>query len=275
MTDPRIEELELDLLLEGIFRAYHYDFRSYARSSLRRRIAQILASHQLPTATALLDRLIHDPDSFASVLPGLTIQVSDLFRDPGYWRTLRGTVVPVLSTYPFLRVWIAGCGAGEEAYSMAILLHEEGLLERTQIYATDIDAQSLRDAEAGVYSTERLRAFSENYFAAGGRASLSDYYEATSSHAVMSPALRRRILFSDHSLATDAAFAEVQLISCRNVLIYFEKTLQNRVVGLFLDSLCQRGFVGLGMHESLQFMDRAADFEVFSKSDNVYRAVAR
>jgi len=275
MTDPRIEELELDLLLEGIFRAYHYDFRSYARSSLRRRIAQILASHQLPTATALLDRLIHDPDSFASVLPGLTIQVSDLFRDPGYWRTLRGTVVPVLSTYPFLRVWIAGCGAGEEAYSMAILLHEEGLLERTQIYATDIDAQSLRDAEAGVYSTERLRAFSENYFAAGGRASLSDYYVATSSHAVMSPALRRRILFSDHSLATDAAFAEVQLISCRNVLIYFEKTLQNRVVGLFLDSLCQRGFVGLGMHESLQFMDRAADFEVFSKSDNVYRAVAR
>lgn len=275
MTDPRIEELELDLLLEGIFRAYHYDFRSYARSSLRRRIAQILASHQLPTATALLDRLIHDPDSFASVLPGLTIQVSDLFRDPGYWRTLRGTVVPVLSTYPFLRVWIAGCGAGEEAYSMAILLHEEGLLERTQIYATDIDTQSLRDAEAGVYSTERLRAFSGNYFAAGGRASLSDYYEATSSHAVMSPALRRRILFSDHSLATDAAFAEVQLISCRNVLIYFEKTLQNRVVGLFLDSLCQRGFVGLGMHESLQFMDRAADFEVFSKSDNVYRAVAR
>lgn len=273
--DSRVEELELDLLLEGIFRAYHYDFRSYARASLRRRIANVLADLELQTATALLDRVIHDPEVFARMLPSLTIQVSDLFRDPGYWRTLRETVVPVLSTYPFLRVWIAGCGAGEEAYSMAILLHEEGLLERSQIYATDIDARSLRDARSGVYAIERLRAFSENYFASGGRASLSDYYQTASSQAVMSPELRRRILFSDHSLATDSAFAEVQLISCRNVLIYFEKKLQNRAVGLFLDSLCQRGFVGLGMHESLQFVDRAADFEAFSRGDNVYRAVAR
>lgn len=270
--DPK--ELELDLLLEGIFRAYHYDFRSYARASLRRRISQALAKLQVPTATALLDRVIHDADAFSRLLPCLTIQVSDLFRDPSYWRTLRERVLPILSTYPFLRVWIAGCGAGEEAYSMAILLHEEGLLERTQIYATDIDAQSLLDAEAGIYGIERMRTFSRNYFEAGGRASLSDYYETAYSRAVMSPDLRRRILFSDHSLATDSAFAEVQLISCRNVLIYFERSLQNRTLGLFLDSLCPRGFLGLGMHESLQFVDRGAELEAVCRDVNVYRAVS-
>ncbi len=274
MTPQEPGELELDLLLEGIYRAYHYDFRSYARASLRRRIAQALEKLEIPTATALLDRVIHDPEAFARLLPCLTIQVSDLFRDPTYWRTLRERVIPILSTYPFLRVWIAGCGAGEEAYSMAILLHEEGLLDRTQIYATDIDAQSLRDAEAGIYGVERIRAFSENYFASGGRASLSDYYETAYARASMSADLRQRILFSDHSLATDAAFAEVQLISCRNVLIYFERSLQSRTLGLFIDSLCPRGFVGLGKHESLRFIEGGASFEAFARDDNIFRAVA-
>lgn len=269
--DPQTAELELDLLLEGIYRAYHYDFRAYARSTTRRRIAQTMESLGVRTITGLLDRVIHDPDAFAALLPRLTIQVSDLFRDPPFWRVLREQVIPALATYPFPRVWIAGCGAGEEAYSMAILLHEEGLLERTQIYSTDIDARSLEDARAGVYELDRIRAFSENYFAAGGQASLADYYSTAWSRAAMAPFLRERILFSDHSLATDAAFAEVQLVTCRNVLIYFEKLLQNRTIGLFADSLCPRGFLGLGSHESLQFTDRAGEFEVVAPAEKIFR----
>lgn len=272
-ADP-ISDLELDLLFEGIFRAYHYDFRSYARSSLRRRVAHALRALEVPTATVLLDRILHHPPTFKRLLPYLTVQVSDFFRDPVYWRALRERVVPQLSTYPWVRVWIAGCGSGEEAYSMAILLHEEGLLERSQIYATDIDAHSLEQAETGVYDIERVRAFSENYFASGGKASLADYTSSAADRAAMVPMLRRRILFSDHSLATDAAFAEVQLVSCRNVLIYFERNLQNRAIRLFGESLCPLGFLGLGSHESLEFSAAAQRFECIDPGARLYRMKA-
>ena len=264
-------DLELDLFLEGIFRAYHYDFRAYSRPSMRRRIETALAAFGLPTITALLDRVIHDPSAFSAILPRLTTQVSEMFRDPGYWRALRDHVVPELATYPFIRVWVAGCGAGEEAYSMAVLLHEEGLLERSQIYATDIDTASLEEASAGIYEIDRLRAFSENYFAAGFRRSLSDYYTTAYGLASMAPALRKRILFSDHSLATDAAFAEVQLVSCRNVLIYFERPLQDRAIGLFAESLGPRGFLGLGSHESLQFSDWSGAFDAVARDQRIFR----
>ncbi|AKU93122.1 CheR family methyltransferase [Vulgatibacter incomptus] len=264
-------DLELDRLLEEIFRLYHYDFRSYARSSLRRRIAQALAALGTPTVGELLDRVVRDPVAFARLLPCLTIQVSDLFRDPEHWRALREQVLPHLSTYPSLRVWVAGCGAGEEAYTVAILLHEEGLLDRTQIYATDIDARSLEVARNGVYDVDRIRTFSRNYFASGGRASLSDYYSTAYGRAAMSTAIRKRILFSDHSLATDSAFAEVQLVSCRNVLIYFERTLQDRAIDLFADSLCPRGFLGLGSHESLRLCARANEFEPVAGGQRIYR----
>jgi chemotaxis protein methyltransferase CheR len=264
-------DLELDLLLEAIYRAYHYDFRGYARSSLRRSVARAKSALGSPTTTHLLDRIVHESGAFIELLRCLTIQVSDLFRDPGYFRLLRERVMPHLATYPSLRIWVAGCGTGEEAYSIAIILHEEGLLERSLIYATDIDVDSLRIAETGTYELGRVRGFSENYFQAGGRASLSDYYTTARSRAAFIPMLRKHILFSDHSLATDTAFAEMQLVSCRNVLIYFDRELQARTISLFRDSLCPRGFLGLGPKETLAFSDHAASFEPLEADERIYR----
>jgi chemotaxis protein methyltransferase CheR len=264
-------DLELDLLLEAIYRTYHYDFRRYARSSLHRSVARAQSALGSPTITHLLDRIVHESTAFAELLRYLTIQVSDLFRDPGYFRLLREKVMPHLATYPSLRIWVAGCAMGEEAYSIAIILHEEGLLERSLIYATDIDVESLRIAEAGIYELGRERGFSENYFRAGGRALLSDYYTTAQSRATFIPMLRKHILFSDHSLATDAAFAEMQLVSCRNVLIYFDRELQARTVGLFRDSLCPRGFLGLGPKETLTFSDHVTFFEPLANDERIYR----
>ncbi|MBI3843887.1 MAG: protein-glutamate O-methyltransferase CheR [Planctomycetes bacterium] len=264
-------EVELDLLLETIFRRYHYDFRHYVRAYLHRRVARAQASLGSPSVTHLLDRVLHEPAVLTALLHHLTIQVSDLFRDPGYYARLREKVVPHLATYPSPRIWVAGCGTGEEAYSLAILLHEEGLLERSLIYATDIDAKSLQIGEAGTYDLERVRGFSENYFGAGGRASLSDYYTAAYSRAAFNPLLRKHVLFSDHCLATDTAFAEVQLVSCRNVFIYFDRQLQDRAIGLFRDSLCPRGFLGLGAKETLAFSSQVMAFEPFAAEERVYR----
>jgi len=270
-ADPEAAALELDLLTEAIYRAYHYDFRGYNRASLARRVAKAAADLASPTVLQLRERALADPACFAALLPYLTVQVSDLFRDPDYYRALRERVVPHLSTYPFIRVWVAGCATGEEAYSIAIVLREEGLLERSRIYATDIDAESLRIAERGIYSLERVRAFSESYFAMGGRASLSDYYTTAYGHAALDPALRQQIVFSDHSLATDAVFSEVQLVSCRNVLIYFDRTLQDRALGLFRDALCPRGFLGLGARETVAFSAHAQDFEPFAERERIFR----
>lgn len=263
--------VELDLLLEEIYRKYHYDFRSYARSSLHRRIAQAQSSLGSSSVRHLRETVIRDPKAFTELLRYLTVQVSDFFRDPGYHRILREEVMPHLATFPSLKIWVAGCATGEEAYSIAIILHEEGLLDRSLIYATDIDAQSLRVAEAGIYGLERVRGFSENYIRAGGRASLSNYYTTAYSRAVFSPLLRKHVVFSDHSLATDAAFAEVQLVSCRNVLIYFDETLQHRAIQLFRDSLCPRGFLGLGSKETLTFSTHAPAFEPFAADERIYR----
>lgn len=263
--------VELDLLLEEIYRRYHYDFRSYARSSLYRRIAQAQSSLGSSSVKQLRDYVIRDPRAFTELLRYLTIQVSDLFRDPEYHRILREEVMPHLATFPSVRIWVAGCGTGEEAYSIGIVLQEEGLLDRSLIYATDIDAESLRAAEAGSYRLERVRGFSENYIRAGGRASLSNHYTTAHSRAIFSPLLRKHVMCSDHSLATDSAFAEVQLVSCRNVFIYFDQELQHRAIQLFRDSLCPRGFLGLGSKETLTFSPHAAAFEPFAADQRIYR----
>lgn len=264
-------EIELDLLLEAIYRLYQHDFRGYARSSLRRSVARAQIALRCATITDLLDRIVHDPGAFAEALRYLTIQVSDLFRDPGHYRHMRETVAPHLATYPSLRIWVAGCGTGEEAYSIAILLHEEGLLERALIYATDIDKESMAIAQAGAYELFRMSGFAENYRRSGGRASLSDYFIARGACASVAPFLEQRILFCDHSLATDGAFAEMHLVSCRNVLIYFDRTLQDRAIGLFRESLCPRGFIGLGSNESLAFSRHASFFEHLSTDEQIYR----
>jgi chemotaxis protein methyltransferase CheR len=270
VSESRAED-ELRALLETIFEHYHYDFRSYAEASLRRRVAAALIRFGCDEIPALTRRVAADPRVFGELLRFLTVQVSDLFRDPSYFRAIREQVVPVLRTYPSLRVWVAGCATGEEAYSLAIVLAEEGLLERTQIYATDIHPESLRAAADGVYALDRFARFSENYRLAGGRASLADYYTARYSSAVLDRSLKKAILFADHSLATDSVFAETELVSCRNVLIYFERKLQDRALGLLRDSLRHRGFLGLGSKESLRFSTQAEYFRDFVPEERIYQ----
>ena len=264
-------EPEIERLLDVVFARYHYDFRSYAAASLKRRLRAALVRFGVPTVVALEERVTGDPAAFTALLRYLTVQVSDLFRDPSYFRAIREQVVPYLATYPSLKVWVAGCATGEEAYSLAILFAEEGLLERTLIYATDINPESLRTAREGVYDLDRFPRFSQNYQAAGGKASLSDYYTARYAGALFDRRLKSAILFSDHSLATDSAFAEVQLASCRNVLIYFDRELQERAVGLLHESLCHLGFLGLGSRESLRFSGHAPAFRELAPSERIYQ----
>ncbi len=265
------QDLEVELLLEAIYARYHYDFRSYSRASLRRRIARAAEVFECATLSRLQERVLHEPAVFPKLLGYLTVQVSELFRDPPFFLTLRQKVVPLLKTYPSPRVWVAGCSTGEEVYSLAILLREEGLLERTLIYATDISAESLQKAEAGVYELERIAQFSQNHQRAGGTSSLSDHYTAAYGAAKFDKTLRDQVVFSDHSLATDSVFAEVQLVSCRNVLIYFDRALQDRALALFRDSLCHKGFLGLGSKESLQFSEHAHHFSEFSREQKVFQ----
>lgn len=266
-----IDDHERERLLDAIYRRYHYDFRGYAPASMHRRLAQARSGLAADSIAELEERILDDADAFARLLDYLTVQVSDLFRDAAYWQALREHVLPFLDTFPWARVWIAGCSQGEEVYSMAILLHEAGLLERTLLYATDVNPAALRHAEAGVYDLDRIAAFSEAYLAAGGRGSLSDYYTAAYGRAVFDKALRRNVVFSDHSLTTDGVFAEVQLVSCRNVLIYFDRALQDRTVGLLRDSLSHRGWLGLGSRETLRFGAHADAFEEVVPPARLYR----
>ena len=265
-------DLEVRLLLEAIYDRYHYDFREYAMASLKRRLSQACDTLRVATLSGLQERVLHEPEAFAMLLQYLTVQVSDMFRDPEFFVALRRQVLPVLATYPSIKVWCAGCSTGEEAYSLAILLHEEGLLDRSIIYATDINAPSLRLASNGVYTLSRLRGFTENHRRAGGVTSLSDYYHSDGTDAaIMDSALRRKITFSDHSLATDSVFSEMHLITCRNVLIYFDQALQSRALRLFAESLVHNGFLGLGSKESLRFTDAAELYTDFSMPERIYR----
>lgn len=270
MSDS-IEDLEIQLLLEAIFQRYHYDFRHYARASIKRRLLQAREQLGYSTLSDIQTDVLHDASVLPRLLGYLTVQVSEMFRDPTYFRTLRETVLPHLKTWPSLKVWIAGCSHGEEVYSMAILFKEEGLYDRTLFYATDINPEALRAAEAGVYSLDRIRKFTENHQRAGGKSSLSDYYRADYGRAVFDQSLRSRVVFSDHSLVTDAVFAEMQLISCRNVMIYFDRDLQDRAIGLFADALPRGGFLGLGAKESLRFSAHSSSFEEYERDDKIYR----
>ena len=270
MTE-KIEDIELRLLLEALREHYHYDFRGYSPASIKRRLRQARVRFACDSFSQLQDRVLHDTAVLPELLGYLTVQVSELFRDPAYFRTLRETVVPHLKTYPSLKVWVAGCSAGEELYSLVILFREEGLEDRTLFYGTDINPESLRRAESGVYDLERAALFTENHRRAGGKSSLSDYYTAAYGKVVFDKSLRRRAVFSDHSLVSDAVFAEVHLVSCRNVLIYFDRDLQDRAVGLFRDSLVRKGFLGLGAKESLRFSKHSESFADFARDERIYQ----
>ena len=267
-------DIELPLFVEAVFRRYHYDFRDYAPASLKRRLRTALPRFQCASLSQLQHRLLYEPNLFNQLLDYLTVQTTEMFRDPEYYLALRKHVVPVLRTYPSLKIWVAGCSTGEEAYSLAILLNEEGLLQRTIIYGTDINVQALRKAEAGVYDVDRVALFSQNFQRSGAHGSLSAYYTAAYGRAVFDQSLKKHMVFSDHSLATDSVFAEMQFVSCRNVLIYFNRVLQDRALGLFREALCLRGFLGIGSRESLRFSAYYDAFEPIDSDNRIYRKVA-
>ncbi len=264
-------DIELRLLTDAIYLKYHYDFRGYSAASLKRRMGSAMTRFNCKSLSQLQDKVLHEPGTFPALLDFLTVQVSEMFRDPSYFKALREKVVPLLRTYPSLKIWVAGCSAGEEVYSLAILLQEEGLLQRSMIYATDINAGALQKAEAGIYEIERIPGFTENHRRSGARSSLSDYYTAAYGRAVFDKALKKHFVFSDHSLATDSVFAEVHLVSCRNVLIYFDRALQDRALGLFRDALCRKGFLGLGSKESLRFSSHAESFNPLVADDRIFQ----
>ena len=266
-----IEDIEIRLILEALHQRYHYDFRNYAQASIRRRLRQARKQLGFATFSAMQDRLLHDESVLPRLLSYLTVQVSEMFRDPSYFLALREHVIPHLRTYPSLKVWVAGCSGGEELYSFAILFREEGLEERTLFYATDISQEALETASRGIYALDRIKGFTENHRAAGGKSSLSDYYTTAYGGAAFDKSLKERVVFSDHSLVTDAVFGEMHLISCRNVMIYFDRELQDRALGLFGDSLVRNGFLGLGAKENLRFSQHAPMFADFVRGERIYQ----
>lgn len=271
MSVDKNTDIEIRLLIEAIYLKYSYDFRDYSGASVKRRVHHALRQFDCATVSALQERVLHDPAAFMQLLQFLTIPVSEMFRDPSHFLAIRQEVVPILRTYPSIKIWIAGCSTGEEVYSMAILLREEGLLDRTIIYATDINPHSLEKAQQGIYSMESVRAYTQNYQRAGGQSAFSDYYTSAYEYAIFDKSLRENVTFADHSLATDSVFSETQLISCRNVLIYFNKKLQDRAFALFHESLCHRGFLVLGSKETLDFSAYSSKFEPLVKQERIYR----
>jgi chemotaxis protein methyltransferase CheR len=267
----KAEDIELRLFLEAMYSRYHYDFREYSKASLKRRLLLACERMGYPSLSALQGGILHDDSLLPLLLNYLTVQVSDMFRDPGYFRAIREQVIPHLKTYPSLKVWVAGCSSGEELYSLAILFREEGLEDKTMFYATDINGAALAKAEAGVYDLQRIALFAKNHRLSGGTGSLSEYYHAAYGAARFDQTLRRRTLFSDHSLASDSVFAEMHLVSCRNVLIYFDRPLQDRAVGLFREALVRKGFLGIGARESLRFNAHVKAYSEFLSAERIYQ----
>jgi chemotaxis protein methyltransferase CheR len=266
-----IENIELDLLLQAIYQRYGYDFRNYTRASIRRRVTHSMQQSGLNTVSEVQRRLLYDEHFFQSLFLDLSVNVTEMFRDPAFYRALRTHVIPELKKLPFLKIWHAGCSSGEEVYSLAIVLKEEGLYERAQIYATDINEVILQTARQGIFPINRLQQYTQNYQKSGGREAFSNYYAAHYAHVVMDKSIKENVLFSDHNLATDGVFGEMNLIICRNVLIYFNRALQNRVFGLFYDSLSDEGFLALGSKESVRFCDYSAHFIDIERDMRIYR----
>lgn len=270
---PELEKIEIDLLLEAIYRHYGFDFRSYAYASLRRRIWKRVRAEGLETVSALQDLVLHSPPAVERLLHSVSVNVTAMFRDPSFYRAFRQKVVPLLRTYPFIRVWHAGCSTGEEVYSLAILFTEEGLYDRVRMYATDINDTVLQQARAGIFPLDKMQEYTQNYLRAGGTHSFSEYYTAAYDGALFSPALRERVVFAQHNLVDDRSFAEFNVILCRNVMIYFDRTLQDRVHQLFYESLPTYGILALGSKESLRFSAFEDRYEELDAREKIYRKV--
>ncbi len=269
-----LEALEIELLLEGIHRHYGLDFRGYAYPSLRRRILNRVSSEKLDTISALTNRVLHDPECMQRLLFGLTVNVTSMFRDTAFYKVFRSKVVPLLRTYPFIRIWHAGCATGEEVYSLAILLTEDALYDRCRIYATDIDEVVIQQAKTGIFPLGAMRDYTANYIRAGGTGSFSSYYSANYDNAVLRSSLKTNLVFSTHNLVSDARFNDFHVILCRNVMIYFDKALQDRVHALFHESLLRLGFLGLGKRESMRFTPHEDRYEAVDAAEKLFRKVA-
>jgi chemotaxis protein methyltransferase CheR len=267
------EQLELQLLLEGVYRQYGFDFREYAPASLKRRVWRRVHAEGVQTIAGLLERVLHDPDVMERLLLDLSINVTSMFRDPTFYAALRAQVVPVLRTYPFTRVWVAGCSTGEEVYSLAILLYEEGLHERARIYATDINEAVLERAREGVFPVAKMKEYTENYIRAGGKRSFSEYYLAKYEGALFERHLTDSVVWAPHNLVQDRLFNTFNLILCRNVMIYFDRALQSRVHQLFYDSLERFGVLALGHKESIRFTGLEDRYEELDAQERLYRRV--
>ncbi|MFC0558799.1 CheR family methyltransferase [Halalkalibacter alkalisediminis] len=268
-----IEKIEIKLLLEGIYQRYGYDFRNYAFSSIRRRIwyrAQIEEVHSISEFQA---KVLYDSDLMRKLLSDFSINVTEMFRDPGFFKVFRLKVVPILRELPYIRIWHAGCSSGEEAYSMAIVLHEEGLYEKAQIYATDMDEKIIERAKQGKITLDHMKLYTKNYQKAGGTKEFSEYYSVTDNYVTLKPFLKKNLIFAHHNLVTDHSFNEFHMIVCRNVLIYFNKQLTNRVYDLFYDSLSDGGFLGLGSKESINMYKSSSTYEEIDTVERLYKKV--
>ena len=268
-----LERTEIELLLEGIFRQYGFDFRSYAFASIRRRLWKRVEAEGMENLSQLQAKVLHDGDALERLLLDLSVNVTAMFRDPLFHAAFRTEVIPLLRTYPFIRLWHAGCSTGEEVYSVAIMLEEEGLYDRARIYATDINDVVLQQARRGIFPLERMQEYTENYIRAGGKRSFSEYYTAKYDGALFDQRLVRNVVFAQHNLVTDRSFSEFHAIFCRNVLIYFDKDLQNRVHSLFYDSLVRLGMLCLGSKETLKFSTYEACYERLDPNEKIYRKV--
>ena len=272
-TRAELEEIEIRLLTEGIYRHYGFDFRDYSMPSLRRRIWKRVYAEGLSTVSGLIEKVLHDSSAMERLLLDLSINTTAMFRDPTFYFAFRAKVIPILRTYPFVRIWHAGCSTGEEVYSMAILLQEEGLYDRCRIYATDINEAVLQKAKSGIFPLSTMQENTSNYITGGGTGTFSDYYTARYDYAIFRPALRENVVFAQHNLVTDASFNHFNVIFCRNVLIYFNNALQERVQQLFLHSMEMFGILGLGKKESLKYTGVADNYEVVDAEEKLYRRV--
>lgn len=263
--------IELQLLMEAIFLRYGYDFRNYSKAHIKRRVLHLLGTSMLSSITQLQDKILRDRTFFNELLDNLSINVTEMFRDPDFYKSLRENIIPKLRTYAYFKIWQAGCSTGEEVYSIAILLKEEGLLDRCQVYATDFNRKVLEIAKEGVYQKSEIEQFERNYQLSGGKFKLSDYYKSRYGSVIFDRELSNKIVFADHNLVTDKVFADVNLILCRNVMIYFEKSLQENVIGLFYDSLVPSGILCLGTKESIKFSRFENSFDIVDEKQKIYK----
>ncbi len=270
-TATDVEDVEIRLLLEGVQEVYGYDFRDYAAASIKRRLTQWLSESEFDTYSQAQGRLLREPELFFSLLQGITVNVTEMFRDPSFFRVLREQVIPFLKTYPFVKIWHAGCATGEEAYSMAILLNEEGMAGRYRMYATDIDEVVLQKAAEGVMPMTEMQKYTRNYQKAGGTASFADYYTARYDRAILSADLKKNIVFAPHNLAVDAEFGEMNMVLCRNVMIYFKPALKERCLRLFDNSLLPGGFLCLGLKETLERRTMDERYDELAPLTRIYR----